>query len=397
MRILDCLLIVPVAVICFFQLFYLIQSLRVRIGPCSPVSSPTVEWEKISVLIPVHNSEFTIGLCLSSILANDSRFISEVVLILDHCTDDTALIARSFVDRFASIGVRLDVISTAGPGAGKVAAILSGGSRVSKESVLLLDADIVLEPTAIEQLVSFHRQSAGPFTSCLIFPHQDDKAVPSMTAHVICNNRLYRQSVVQSVKNLFGVANFPGGLQLVEFSRYRDLLIDGFLEDLTATYRVLAEGGQIAILPRVLAYEIERQTLQGLFLQRLRWTIGAIQHLPTQIRTARTRRDVSQKILINSYHVMWEFQHYVITLGLLAAPFSSWLWPVAVAPWALYVLQILRSVFLTRAHYLNSTPGVILHCLVFPSVISAALVGSVALLVRKRCYFFEATHLFRRI
>ena len=42
------------------------------------------------------------------------------------------------------------------PAAGKVAGILYRGRHISSETVLLLDADIVLEPTALEELVSFH-------------------------------------------------------------------------------------------------------------------------------------------------------------------------------------------------------------------------------------------------
>jgi cellulose synthase/poly-beta-1,6-N-acetylglucosamine synthase-like glycosyltransferase len=391
----DWILLPAVMLIGFFQLYYLILSFCVRIAPRGAPLSPPDATGKISVVIPVFNSAATLERCLASLLANDLAYVSDIVLALDRCTDASAAVGRSFVAPFAARGVPLELIELPKSRAGKVAGLLIAGQQMRSGTALLMDADIILEPTALAELLTFHRAFGQPFSSCLIYPHQD--AGPStLTTHVICNNRLYRQSVLQSVKNLFGVANFPGGVQMVEFVRYRELLVDGFLEDLTATYQVLATGGEIKVLPRVLAYEIERQTIAGLFLQRLRWTIGAIQHLPTQIRTARLQRSIPRKILVNSYHVMWEFQHYVIALGVVAAPWSPHAWPLLLTPFGLYVLQIGRSVTLTRAQYRNSAAGALLHCLVFPLVISAALVGSVLVLIKQRSYFFGTTLLYRR-
>jgi cellulose synthase/poly-beta-1,6-N-acetylglucosamine synthase-like glycosyltransferase len=391
----EWILVAAVAFIGFFQLYYLLLSFRVRIYPFGAEALPPDTAGQVSILIPVFNSATTLARCLASVLANDLSYVSNIVLALDRCTDGSEAVGRSFVGPFASRGVSLELIALPTSRVGKVAGLLIAGQHMRSGTALLMDADIVLEATALAELVTFHRTFGQPFSSCLIYPHQDDSP-RTLTTHIICNNRLYRQSVLQSVKSLFGVANFPGGLQMVEFARYRELLVDGFLEDLSATYRVLGTGGQVAVLPRVLAYEIERQTITGLFLQRLRWTIGAIQHLPTQIRTARLQRSLNRKILINSYHVMWEFQHYVISLCLVAAPWSPQLWPLFLAPLGMYVLQILRSMSITKGHYRNSTIGAMLHCLVFPLVICAALIGSILVLIKERSYFFGTTLLYRR-
>ncbi|WP_197433033.1 glycosyltransferase [Janthinobacterium sp. B9-8] len=350
----------------------------------------------MSILIPLFNAASTIERCLEGILSNDLGQVTQVVLVLDRCTDDSEQVARRFEARLAQFEVSLCIVSLPEFQAGKVAAILYGGQFLTAQTVLLLDADIVLAPSALAELFEFHSRSTAPFSSCLIYPLQEPGQRQTLSSHIVCNNRLYRQSVLQWVKNENSVANFPGGLHLIDFASYRELLVEGFLEDLSATYQVLSSGGSIPILPRVLAWEIERQTIRGLFLQRLRWTIGAIQHLPVQMRTARMQPTLKRRILVNSYHVMWEFQHYVIAVATFAAPFSGRLWPVMLLPLALYSLQIARSVYLTRNDYRNSLVGIALHCIVFPMVISAALLGSALLLLKTRRFFFDTSLLFRR-
>ncbi|WP_419690076.1 glycosyltransferase [Burkholderia theae] len=391
-------LLLAILVIGFFQAFYLVHSICLPPPRSDRAIDATAAGRdrSLSILIPLFNAASTIERCLEGILSNDLGQVVHVVLVLDRCTDDSEQRVRSFASRFASYGTRLCVVSLPTPQAGKVAAILHGGQYLASRTVLLLDADIVLAPTALSELVEFHSRSAQPYSACLIYPLQEPGKKKTISSHIVCNNRLYRQSVLQLVKNEFSVANFPGGVQLVDFASYRELLVDGFLEDLSATYQVLGTGGTVQILPRVLAWEIERQTIRGLFLQRLRWTIGAIQHMPVQIRTARTQPTLKRKILVNSYHVMWEFQHYMISVATLIAPFAGRVWPIFMMPLTLYVLQISRSAYLTRRDYKNSIIGIVLHCLVFPMIISMALIGSIILLIKQRRFFFGTSLLFRR-
>lgn len=389
-------LFAAIACICFFQMYYLARSFHVVIRHDPLSILPAVQTGRLSILIPVFNSESTLGRCLASILDNDPAYIADVVVVLDRCQDGSQAIALAHVERFAARGIPLRVLTLPSGSAGKVAALLHGGRNIVARNALLLDSDIVLEPTCIAELATFHHQSRAIYSSCLIFPFQEPAAERTLTTHFICNNRLYRQSVIQAVKNLSGVGNFPGGLQLVDFHKYAELLADGFLEDLTATYRVLKLGDTIAIVPRVLAYEVERQSINGLFWQRVRWTLGAIQHLPTQVLTASTRSSWHQKILINSYHVMWEFQHYVIALGTVAALFLPEFRLFLLAPLLLYVAHIMRSVHLGRRHYENSLPGAAFHCIGFSFVITTALLGSLVLLLIERRFWFDTSLLFRR-
>ena len=391
----DPLLFGLVALTCFYQAYYLLQSYFVHVdGAGKPPDAP-LDGHKISVLIPVFNSARTVGACLDALLRNNLNLVTDVVVALDHSTDDSAAIVHSFEERFRSTGIAFTIVELGASKFGKVACLVDGGKRLESETALLLDSDIILEPTAIEHMVGFHFDGKHVYSSCLIFPYQDD-ANSTVVKHLICNNRMYRQGVLQTVKNRHGVANFPGGVQLVDFARYRALLVDGFLEDLVATYQVLATGGRIAILPRVLAREVERQTVMGLLLQRIRWTIGAIQNVRVQMQTARTRSRFHEKVLISSFHVMWELQHYVNTLGILAAAIQPEYALVFLMPAALYTLQIARSAYLGRHAYRNSLAGIVTHCVCYPAILTAALLGAGGLLVKRRRFFFRTQMLFSR-
>jgi glycosyltransferase involved in cell wall biosynthesis len=382
--------------ICLYQAYYVWNAVRVSVYKPRIAGETSGSDEKISILIPLYNSGKTIGACLTSILENNLLYVSNVVVILDHSTDDSGEIARSYRERFEMKNVHMTVASVPAKKAGKVAALLEGRIYIETENVLLLDADIILEPRAIENLVNFHTAGKNVYSSPLIYPFQESDRHVGIVEHLVCNNRLYRQGILQNVKKNYGVGNFPGGVQLVNFSSYTALLEDGFVEDLVATYRLLSQGGKVAILPEVLAYEIERQTITGLVLQRIRWTLGAIQNTVVSIRVARTRSDWNQKILISSYHVMWELQHYVITLGMITAILRRDFLSYTMLPLVLYIIQISRSAYLVRKIYRNSIVGIAFHCFYYPVVLTTALVCSFGMLLKNRTFFFKTQALFKR-
>jgi cellulose synthase/poly-beta-1,6-N-acetylglucosamine synthase-like glycosyltransferase len=94
--------------------------------------------EFISVIVPCRNEERNIESCLTSLLTQDYPSTQrEVIVVDDHSTDTTAVIAETFSDQ----GVRLIRMSEAQDGQGKKAAI-SRGVAASKGSIILAtDAD----------------------------------------------------------------------------------------------------------------------------------------------------------------------------------------------------------------------------------------------------------------
>jgi len=390
------IVLVPLSLVCSFQLYYLAMSFGLALRRVPTAEQAAAAGRTLSIIIPARQAADTIGSVLDAILLNDLESIERLVVVLDRCADATQKIVESYISTFAARQVLLRVRHVASGDGGKVATLLTGLREIFSADVLLVDADVILAPTAITEIGTFHATANTPFSSCLVLPHQTPGKVNRLVDQIICNNRLYRQSILQLVKDRHGAANFPGGFQLVNAKSYSELLVHGFLEDLTATYAVLAMGGRIAILPRALAFEIERQTLYGLFLQRLRWTLGALQHLPLQIQVANQQRTFRRWVLVNSYHIMWELQHYVIVGGALLSPMLPH-GGIMIVPLLIYAAQVGRSAYLTRHEYRNSLLGILLHILIFPIVITAALIASLFLLVWKRRFFFDTFLLFKRL
>lgn len=105
---------------------------------------------EVSVVIPVYNGGAAFADCLDALLASDHpRF--EVIVVDDASTDGSA-------DTAAARGVV--VISRARRG-GPSAARNTGAARARGEVLVLLDADVVVQPTALSQAVAFLRGNPG--------------------------------------------------------------------------------------------------------------------------------------------------------------------------------------------------------------------------------------------
>ncbi len=149
-------------------------------------------------------------------------------------------------------------------------------------------------------------------------------------------------------------------------------------------------------MPAVLAYEFERESLKGVFFQRSRWTIGTIENIPLLVKTVVCESSFIKKLLIISYPLMWYVQHYVIVLGVILAIFLS-LKLILLMPLILYILQIVISNNMAAENYNATVFEIISHCLVFPFIISAALIGGLVFVLKNKKLYFKDKILFKRI
>ena len=104
-----------------------------------------------SVVIPAHNEEARIGICLATLLRDSVPGEFEVVVVANGCEDGTAAVARS-VDR----GVK--VVET--PVARKTAALNLGDDVASTFPRIYLDADVLLDTNSARLVV--RALEAGP-------------------------------------------------------------------------------------------------------------------------------------------------------------------------------------------------------------------------------------------
>ncbi|WP_323781251.1 glycosyltransferase [Thalassovita sp.] len=118
----------------------------------------------ISVILPANNEGPLIGACLSALLATDlPRGAMEILVVANGCTDDTAVRARRFETDAAAKGWPLSVIElTEG---GKLGALNAGDDAANGDCRAYLDADVVVSPGLMRQLVQALETHAPRYAS----------------------------------------------------------------------------------------------------------------------------------------------------------------------------------------------------------------------------------------
>ena len=109
----------------------------------------TTQHTPFSVVVPAKDEGTVVERCLS-FLADTAE--AEVVVVANGCADDTADRARR------TPGVHVVELA----GGGKAAALNAGDAAVRRFPRVYLDADIVVAPAALRQLVAVLAQDAGP-------------------------------------------------------------------------------------------------------------------------------------------------------------------------------------------------------------------------------------------
>lgn len=107
----------------------------------------------LSVIIPASNEEAYLGACLTALFASTPvPGGAEAIVVANGCRDRTADLARSFADRAAAAGWGFSVIDRAE--GGKPAALDAGDAMAQGGMRAYLDADVVVSPALMAQLVA---------------------------------------------------------------------------------------------------------------------------------------------------------------------------------------------------------------------------------------------------
>jgi GT2 family glycosyltransferase len=124
---------------------------------------------RVSVIVPVHNGESTIGRCLAA-LSQAPAGLAEVIVVDDRSTDRTAAMA-------AAAGAQV----LANPSGRGPAAARNAGARIARGDILMfVDADVEVQPSTVAQFVEHfdaHPDVAGAFGS-----YDDDPAHPNFAS-----------------------------------------------------------------------------------------------------------------------------------------------------------------------------------------------------------------------
>ena len=116
------------------------------------------DWPSVSVVIPSYNYEQTLGRCLDAVLVQTCRPI-EVIVVDDHSTDGSLLLARGFP---------VTVLMTP-RNAGVAAARNLGAHHARGDIVFFVDADVVLDPGAIDAAIVEMKTDPSIVSVCGIY------------------------------------------------------------------------------------------------------------------------------------------------------------------------------------------------------------------------------------
>ncbi|MGK5696759.1 glycosyltransferase [Streptomyces sp. URMC 128] len=222
----------------------------------------------VTVLVPAYNEEAGIGSTLRSLLASTHKQL-QVVVIDDGSTDRTADIAENMGDP------RVEVVRQ--PNSGKAAALNTGLAHARYDIVVMVDADTVFEPDAIERIV---QPLAHP-------------AVGAVSGNTKVGNRRSLLARWQHLEYVFGfnldrrmfevlecMPTVPGAIGAFR----RDAVIgvggvseDTLAEDTDLTMALWRAGWRVLYEESAVAWTEVPTTVRQLWRQRYRWCYGTLQ------------------------------------------------------------------------------------------------------------------------
>jgi poly-beta-1,6-N-acetyl-D-glucosamine synthase len=252
---------------------FLTASLLLDRQPPIRDTRPTVP---VTVLIAARNEAERIEETIAYIARQDYPGPVRVLVADNGSTDGTRAIAEAFG---AASG--LDVRCVVEPRPGKCHALNTGLAAVETELVITLDADTLLHPSAIRQLVA--RLLSSP---------ADVKAVAGSV--LVRNSRDNLWTRMQEWDYFLGIASVKRMQGLYQgtlvaqgaFSLYRTQAVlaaggwpDAIGEDVVLTWQLMRQGARVYYEPSAVAFTVVPARLVHFARQRARWARGMLEGL----------------------------------------------------------------------------------------------------------------------
>jgi cellulose synthase/poly-beta-1,6-N-acetylglucosamine synthase-like glycosyltransferase/peptidoglycan/xylan/chitin deacetylase (PgdA/CDA1 family) len=240
-------------------------------APLIPAASRVRHWPAVSVVIPAYNEELGIAATVQSLFTSGYPDL-DIVVVDDGSTDRTA----DVVAGLGLPGVRL--IRQAN--AGKPAALNAGIRLARHDTVVLVDADTVFEPGAVQALVA-------PLATAR------RSMVGAVSGNTKVGNRRGLLGRWQHIEYVIGfnldrrmydilqcMPTVPGAIGA--FRRQALDSVGGFsaatlAEDTDATIALGRAGWRVAYAEDARAFTEAPSTLAALWRQRYRWSYGTMQ------------------------------------------------------------------------------------------------------------------------
>lgn len=244
---------------------------------------------KIVVLVPAYNEADSIASTIRSLLSQTAA-ISDIVIIPNNCSDNTAAIARSFPVTVHEMEVNPDR---------KAGAMNEGWSLYCDDAdyVFTMDADTVLEPSTIKSLLTTMNSSTDLAGVCARYFAAPGKGIVWNLQRLeyvrADDNRHLRDWKVQ-VASGAAVMYRNSALKEVMAERNRPAPWDAtsMIEDYGLTLDLKELGYSVIASTMAKVHTETPQTIKELWVQRLRWGRGGIDECRRRGWNPATRRDI---------------------------------------------------------------------------------------------------------
>ena len=143
---------------------------------------------KVSIIVPVYNSELFIEKCLNS-LANQTLKDIEIIIVNDGSTDNSQKIIDDYKKRYSNI---VDFVKENG---GQASARNLALTKASGDYILFVDSDDYIEYDACEKLYNCAKENDSDIVACDYYITTDDDSY-----HKILDNK---KTGVVDIKNYF--------------------------------------------------------------------------------------------------------------------------------------------------------------------------------------------------
>ncbi|SDJ86668.1 glycosyltransferase family 2 protein [Natronincola ferrireducens] len=229
----------------------------------------------VSILIPAHNEELVIEETIKSMInLNYPKDKLEIIIINDHSTDLTGMIAESYASRYLYI----KVVNTIPPfvGKGKSTALNEGLKHSIGEIIVVYDADNTPEPDAVRNLILVLQKDSGAGVSVGKF--RVINADKNLLTRLINIETITFQWLAQAGRwYWFKLCTIPG----TNFAIRRSILEElggwdenALSEDTELSIRVYNLGYYIRFFPLAVTWEQEPELWRVWWKQRTRWACG---------------------------------------------------------------------------------------------------------------------------
>jgi len=222
---------------------------------------------KVTLLISAYNEENVIEGKIENCLALDYPTEKlRIVVASDGSTDRTNPIVQSFTAR----GV---VLWPYHPRRGKITAINLAMEKIEDEIVILSDANVVYERSAIRALVKHFKNPAVGAVS-------GNVSVVNAPSHLGLMDWIYQryENTIKNLETQIGsITGVDGAMYAIRRSAYRKVQENVILDDLVISMNIARQGNVILFEPEAKGFEHAAITVKEGFCTRVRVIAGAVQ------------------------------------------------------------------------------------------------------------------------